>query len=239
MKKGMFFFALVFFSLTLFSQQTLPLQYDKTSVMIPMRDGVALYTVILSPVDHSRAYPFLIQRTPYSADSRLPAENGVISLTDGFSYATMAADGYIFVFQDIRGKFKSGGTMEIHQPIIHRQQPGSVDESTDTWDSIDWLLHHVPDNNGKAGIAGISYPGWLALVGAVDPHPALKASSEQACMGDLFMGDDFHHNGAFRLSYGMEYTYSVEGNRDGNEFSFPQFDLYDWYLNLGIVEECK
>ncbi|MDP4212886.1 MAG: CocE/NonD family hydrolase, partial [Bacteroidota bacterium] len=239
MTKKILFPALLLFSCAVFSQQPIPLQYDKISVMIPMRDGIQLNTIILTPSDHSKTYPFLIQRTPYSANSRLP-EDGEILLTDQFSYASLAADGYIFVFQDIRGKFKSQGSMQIHQPITHLKQPGTVDESTDTWDTIDWLLHHVENNNGKAGITGISYPGWLALVGAVDPHPALKASSEQACMGDLFLGDDFHHNGAFRLSYGMEYTYEVEVDptRD-SDFPFPRFDLFDWYLNLGSLKNVN
>jgi putative CocE/NonD family hydrolase len=240
MKKGTLIPVLLFFSCTLFAQQIIPLQYKKTSAMIPMRDGVKLYTVILSPVSESETYPFLITRTPYGADAGLPPENGLISLTSRFSYPNMAADGYIFVFQDVRGKFRSGGSMEIHQPIIHRKQPGAIDESTDTWDTIDWLLHHVPGNNGKAGIAGISYPGWLALVGAVDPHPALKASSEQACMGDLFLGDDFHHNGAFRLSYAMEYTYGVESDHTkSSDFPFPCFDLFDWYRDLGSLKNVN
>lgn len=239
MKKKILLAALLFFSRAVFSQQTGLRQYVKTTVMVPMRDGVQLNTVILSPADHSDTYPFLIMRTPYSADSQLPAD-GTISLSDQFNYASMTAEGYIFVFQDIRGKFKSQGSMQIHQPIIHLKQPGAVDESTDTWDTIDWLLHHVPNNNGKAGITGISYPGWLALAGAVDPHPALKASSEQACMGDLFLGDDFHHNGAFRLSYGMEYTYEVEMDPSkDSDFPFPQFDLYDWYLNLGSLKNVN
>lgn len=98
----------------------------------------------------------------------------------------MAKEGYIFVYQDIRGKYKSQGYMEIHTPLISLQTKNVVDESTDTWDAVDWLVKNIPNNNGKAGIHDISYPGWLALVGAVNPHPALKASSEQACMGDLF-----------------------------------------------------
>ena len=239
MKKGMLILSLLFYTCAVFSQQTIVGQYNKTRVMIPMRDGVQLYTVILTPVNNSQTYPFLIRRTPYSADSGLPSENGITSITDEFDYANMVADGYIFVFQDIRGKYKSGGSMQIHQPIIHLKKPGAIDESTDTWDTVDWLLHHIANNNGKAGITGISYPGWLALVGAVDPHPALKASSEQACMGDLFLGDDFHHNGAFRLSYGMEYTYRVEANRGRSDFSFPQFDLFDWYLNLGALKNIN
>lgn len=152
----------------------------------------------------------------------------------------MAKEGYIFVFQDIRGKYKSEGTMQIHQPITHLKQKGSIDESTDTWDAIDWLVKNLPNNNNKAGILGISYPGWLALVGAIDPHPSLKAASEQACMGDLFLGDDFHHNGAFRLSYGMEYTYEVEYDKTtDSDFPFPQYDLYDWYLKLGSLKNVN
>ncbi|HLX91625.1 MAG TPA: CocE/NonD family hydrolase, partial [Puia sp.] len=130
--------------------------------------------------------------------------------------------------------------MQIHQPVIHQTIRGAIDESTDTYDAIDWLVKSIPGNNGRAGIVGISYPGWLALVGAIDPHPALKASSEQACMADLFLGDDFHHNGAFRLSYGMEYSYEVEFDRtkDSN-FPFPQFDLFDWYLRLGSLKNVN
>jgi uncharacterized protein len=105
---------------------------------------------------------------------------------------------------------------------------------------VDWLVKNLENNNGKAGIYGISYPGWLALVGSVDPHPALKAASEQACMGDLFLGDDFHHNGAFRLSYGMEYSYEVEFDKTtDSEFPFPQYDLYDWYLQLGPLKNVN
>ncbi|HEY4155923.1 MAG TPA: CocE/NonD family hydrolase, partial [Puia sp.] len=240
MKQQILFVALLGVCCCCFSQEPIALRYNKSSGMIPMRDGVKLHTVILTPVDRSHPYPFLIMRTPYGADAHLPEESGIITLTSRFNYASMAADGYIFIFQDVRGKFRSEGSMQIHQPIIHLKQPGAVDESTDTWDTIDWLLHHVDNNNGKAGITGISYPGWLALVGAVDPHPALKASSEQACMGDLFLGDDFHHNGAFRLSYGMEYSYEVENDpaRD-SDFPFPQFDLFDWYRDLGSLKNVN
>ncbi|MEO5889021.1 MAG: CocE/NonD family hydrolase, partial [Ferruginibacter sp.] len=211
--------------------------YKKTSVMIPMRDGARLYTVIISPVDAKNPSPVLIQRTPYGASVSIPDDTTIkAELLNNI----MAKDGYIFVYQDIRGKYKSEGAMQIHQPLIHAVEKGAIDESTDTWDAVDWLIKNVPNNNGKAGIYGISYPGWLALVGAVDPHPALKASSEQACMGDLFLGDDFHHNGAFRLSYGMEYTYEVEFDKttDSN-FPFPQYDLFDWYLKLGSLKNVN
>jgi putative CocE/NonD family hydrolase len=209
--------------------------YNKQEVMIPMRDGIKLYTVIFTPKEPTAPLPILIQRTPYGA--AVPDNYNI--LNNAF-FGNMAREGYIIVFQDIRGKYKSEGRMEIHQPIIHLKQKAAVDESTDTYDAIDWLIKNVPNNNGKAGILGISYPGWLALVGTIDHHPALKAASEQACMGDLFLGDDFHHNGAFRLSYGMEYTYEVENDpTTDSDFPFPQFDLYDWYLNLGSLKNVN
>ena len=203
--------------------------------MIPMRDGVKLFTVIFTPVNASGSSPILIQRTPYGADR--PDNFDLLH----YAYlGNMAREGYIFVWQDIRGKYKSEGNMQIHQPLVHATQPGAIDESTDTYDAIDWLVKNVPANNGKVGLLGISYPGWLTLVGSVDPHPALKASSEQACMGDLFLGDDFHHNGAFRLSYAMEYTYEVEyDNTTDSDFPFPQFDLYDWYKKLGSLKNVN
>jgi putative CocE/NonD family hydrolase len=222
-----------------FAQPADSLLYTKTSYMIPMRDGILLNTIILKPVNQQTAYPFLINRTPYGIDDYYPAGNKVISLSDKFPYYTMAKDGYIFVFQDIRGRYKSQGRFEIHEPLVNQNQKGGVDESTDTWDTIDWLLHNVKNNNGKAGITGISYPGWLALVGSVNPHPALKASSEQACMSDLFLGDDFHHNGAFRLSYGFEYTYELENNHTDSDFPFLAFDLFNWYLKLGSLKNVN
>jgi len=209
--------------------------------MIPMRDGVKLHTVIFSPVDAKHSLPLLLQRTPYGAVGTDAPDDTTIDVTAfGTNLGSMLKEGYFLVFQDIRGKYKSEGKMEIHQPLIHAIQKGAIDESTDTWDTVDWLIKNVKGNNGKAGIFGISYPGWLALVGAVDPHPALKASSEQACMGDLFLGDDFHHNGAFRLSYGMEYTYEVEFDKTtDSDFPFPQYDLYDWYLKLGSLKNVN
>src|SRR5688572_27127116 len=209
--------------------------YTKKTYMIPMRDGVKLYTVVLSPLNNTKPLPILIRRTPYGAD----ISDSTVSLAFFHGSSNMAGEGYIFVIQDVRGKYKSEGTMVIHQPLIHATKKGAVDESTDTYDAIDWLIKNIPNNNGRAGIYGVSYPGWLALVGAVDPHPALKASSEQACMGDLFLGDDFHHNGAFRLSYGFEYTFGVEAAKGGSAFEFPQYDLYDWYLQLGSLKNVN
>jgi putative CocE/NonD family hydrolase len=212
--------------------------YIKKTCMIPMRDGVKLFTVVLSPKDCDIDLPLLIQRTPYGANISVN-EDSTINTDALGSLRSMAEEGYIFVIQDVRGKFKSEGRMQIHLPLIHLTEKGAIDESADTWDSVDWLIKNIPGNNGRAGIFGISYPGWLALVGAVDPHPALKASSEQACMGDLFIGDDFHHNGAFRLSYGLEYTYRVESEKSSISFPFPQFDLFRWYLELGSLKNVN
>ena len=212
--------------------------YIKKTYMIPVRDGIKLFTVVLLPKDCSKKVPVVIQRTPYGADFPLH-DDSTLNVEGMGGLRSMAEGGYIFVFQDVRGKFKSEGKMQIHLPLTHLTQKGTTDESTDTWDTVDWLIKNLPGNNGKAGIFGISYPGWLALVGSVDPHPALKASSEQACMGDLFLGDDFHHNGAFRLSYGFEYTYQVESEKKSIHFPFPQFDLFNWYLKLGSLKNVN
>ena len=235
MKKIFSVLLFILLQLTITAQPDNITSYKKTIAMIPMRDGTKLYTVIFSPVNASKALPVLMQRTPYGAS--VPEDYNILNIP---YYSNMAKEGYIFVFQDIRGKYKSEGKMEIHQPLIHAAQKNAVDESTDTYDAIDWLIKNVANNNGKAGILGISYPGWLALVGAVDPHPALKASSEQACMSDLFLGDDFHHNGAFRLSYGMEYSYEVEHDpTTDSDFPFTQFDNYDWYIKLGSLKNVN
>jgi predicted acyl esterase len=129
--------------------------------------------------------------------------------------------------------------MEMNKPMYHKTDPSAIDESTDTYDTVDWLVKNVSNNNGKAGIRGVSYDGWLAMVAAVDPHPALKAASEQATPADMFLGDDFHHNGAFRLSYGFEYSYLFEHEKESSSFPFPQFDLYDWYLKLGSLQNVN
>jgi putative CocE/NonD family hydrolase len=237
MKKIYFIIILIAFIQNCFAQTDSVIHYKISTVMIPMRDGIKLNTVIFSPVESVAPVPILIQRTPYGVGDR---NDTTLALASNFPFYSMAKEGYIFVFQDIRGKYKSEGTMQIHQPLIHATQKGAVDESTDTYDAVDWLVKNVHNNNGKAGIVGISYPGWLALVGAVDPHPALKASSEQACMGDLFLGDDFHHNGAFRLSYGMEYSYEIEHDKTtDSDFPFSQFDNYNWYIQLGSLKNVN
>ncbi len=205
-------------------------EYSRQEIMIPMRDGVKLYTVIYSPKNITEALPVLIERTPYGSDDEMnPALQPYLK--------DMATDGYIFVFQDIRGRYKSEGQFVMNRPITDK--PGEIDESTDTYDAVEWLIKNVNNNNGKVGQLGISYLGWTALVGAARPHPALKAASEQACMSDLFLGDDFHHNGAFRLSYAFDYSFMEEASKVDTLFPFDHYDLYNWFLKLGPLSNAN
>jgi predicted acyl esterase len=145
MRKLILFFGLLFgFAVgSAVAQSDSAVRYKKTVAMIPMRDGIKLFTVVLSPVAAAGPSPILIQRTPYGADIPVPTDSD-FSMPRFFPYYNMAKDGYIFVLQDVRGKYKSGGTMQIHQPLIHLTHPGAVDESTDTWDAVDWLVKNVP-----------------------------------------------------------------------------------------------
>ena len=200
--------------------------YDRQEILIAMRDGVKLNTVILTPKASGGPLPFLLTRTPYGV-SNGPAP-------DQSSYTQdLAKEGYVFVAQDIRGRYKSGGTFEMQRFARNPNNPKAIDESTDTYDTIEWLLKNVPNNNGKVGMYGTSYDGWTSVMGAVDPHPALKAISEHASPADMWMGDDFHHQGAFRLSYGFEYAFMEEATKTDSMFAFGTYDTYDWYLKLG------
>jgi putative CocE/NonD family hydrolase len=149
----------------------------------------------------------------------------------------LADEGFIFVFQDIRGRYQSAGTFVMQRPLRDPSKPNSIDEGTDTYDTIEWLLHNVPNHNGRAGILGISYGGWLTAMALIEPHPALKAVSEQAGVADMFLGDDFHHNGAFRLSYGFEYVSRMETGKEQARFAFDKYDTYDWYLSQGPLSQ--
>ncbi|WP_177224165.1 CocE/NonD family hydrolase [Thermoflavifilum thermophilum] len=208
--------------------------YVKEEVMIPMRDGVKLFTRIYIPQNVKEPVPILLMRSPYSSWNM-----GTVPPDEDPYVRDMAKEGYIFVYQNIRGKQRSEGKFVMQRPVIANRVADTVDESTDTYDTIEWLLKHVKNNNGKVGQLGISYPGWLALVSSGYPHPALKAVSPQAEMGDLFLGDDFHHNGAFRLSYGFEYSFEEEAAKGDTSFPFPQYDLYDWYLRLGPLSNVN
>jgi putative CocE/NonD family hydrolase len=216
------------------SKQDLPKLFARTEAMIPMRDGVKLRTEIYTPREAREPLPMLMIRTPYGVSGGPHAYSRFLN-GDGHLYA----DGYIFVYQDIRGRYGSGGNFEMNRPVHDPKDPNGVDESTDTYDTIEWLVKNVPSNNGRVGIRGVSYDGFLAAMAMVNPHPALKAVSEQACMGDAWMGDDFFHNGAFRLSYGFEYAALMETTRENFTFQFNEFDLYNWYLRLGPLSNVN
>lgn len=224
----------------LFAQTDTVISVTKKTYMVPMRDGVKLFTLALYPTNYDKPVPILIVRTPYGADFPLKEDSTMKLNRLPAYYAIMLKEGYILVFQDMRGKFKSEGSFEMNRPLYHLADKNRTDESTDAWDTVDWLVKNLRHNNGKAGILGISYPGYMALDASVDPHPALKASSPQASPADMFLGDDFHHNGAFRLSYGFEYSYLVEHDKEANsDFPFPQYDLYNWYLQLGSLKNVN
>jgi uncharacterized protein len=208
--------------------------FDKREVMIPVRDGIKLHTEIYTPKDAKEPLPLLLDRTPYGISAPDKGmSNGL------YRYSDMFADGYIFVFQDIRGRYGSEGKFEMLHTAPNSADAKAVDESTDTYDTIDWLVKNVPHNNGRVGMNGISYPGYLVTMGMVNPHPALKAVSEQACMGDTWLGDDFFHNGAFRLSYGFEYTALLESSSENFSFPFDRFDMFEWYLGLGALSNAN
>jgi uncharacterized protein len=210
--------------------------FNKTDVMITARDGVKLHTEIYAPRarDAKQPLPIVLERTPY----------GLSDDDKGYSrklqrYEEMIPDDYIFVFQDIRGRYGSEGTFVMNRPVRGPQNPKAIDEGTDTYDTIDWLVKNIPQNNGRVGLLGISYGGWLTVMGMLEPHPALKAVSEQASPADMFLGDDFHHNGAFRLSYGYEYSTMMETDNTNFKFDFDRFDTYQWYLRLGPLSNAN
>ncbi len=217
--------------------------YDKSEVMIAMRDGVKLFTAIYSPKDRSKDYPILFYRTPYSiepyGEEHRPAEKLAPALE-------MLEEGYIFVLQDIRGTYKSEGEFEVIRAIREdRKDPLAIDESTDNYDSIEWLINNVEGHNGRVGQWGISYSGWTTLQGMIEPHPALKASSPQASPSDMFIGDDWHHNGAFRLTYAFAWMNHTAQERDTPTAKAPEpFDYgtswgYEFFLNAGPTSELN
>jgi len=209
-----------------------PTSYSKTELMIPMRDGIRLHTLIYSPKNQTEKLPLLIERSPYGWVNGRP--EAVLKAR----YKQLADEGFIFVFQDIRGRYDSEGEFVMQRPPRDRSKPNdtsksSIDEATDAYDTVDYLIKNVPNNNGRAGILGISYGGWLTAMALMEPHPALKAASEQASPADMFLGDDFHHNGAFRLSYGFEYVSRMETGKIQFKFDFDKYDTFDWYLTQG------
>ncbi len=196
--------------------------------MIPMRDGAKLHVVILRPAGSEStgaALPFLLERTPYGTDNN--SSNSV-----NVSKPELAASGYIFVYGDIRGRYESEGKFVMNRPVVEHKTKTDVDETTDTRDTIDWLLKNVANNSGRVGVYGVSYPGFLAMMAGIDAHPAVKAISPQAPMTNIWKGDDFFHNGAFRETYGFDYVQQLEGQKTDVRVDTKE-DTYDFFLRNG------
>jgi putative CocE/NonD family hydrolase len=215
--------------------------HDRREVMIPMRDGVKLHTVILVPKGARRA-PILLTRTPYNAND-LTSYGGtsshLASNLNGYDNAldVIIGGGYIRVVQDVRGKYGSEGDYVMNRPLHGPQNPTAVDHATDTYDTVDWLVKNIPESNGKVGILGISYDGFLPLMALVNPHPALKVSVPMNPMVDGWMGDDWFHNGAFRQQ-NMSYIYEQDGTRDNSaKWWTSHYDDYDMFMAAGSAGE--
>jgi uncharacterized protein len=217
--------------------------YTKYEYRVPMRDGKLLFTSVYVPKDSSRPYPFMVDRTPYSvAPYGVDQYKKSLGPSDEFQRA-----GYIFVYQDVRGRYMSEGNfLEMTPHIDSKKSKDDVDDSSDMYDTVDWLLKNVPNNNGKVGIWGISYPGFYTSASIIDSHPAIKAASPEAPMTNLFMGDDAYHGGAFMLSanFGF-YTFFRPQQvptfppKNGPRFDYGTQDGYDFYLKMGPVGDAK
>ena len=201
-------------------------------VMIPMRDGVRLQTVVLAPADQNQPLPILFRRTPYGVPEKSPEQLPS-------SWKELAQDGYIFVIQNLRGRFKSEGNFDLTSQV-DLTNPKATNETTDAYDSIEWLVKNVPRNNGKVGMYGVSYDGLTTALALLHPHPALKAMSEQASPVDQWMNDDDHRYGALRESYDFEYAVMEQADKNSNtHFAFETYDTYEWYLNLGPLSNIN
>jgi len=212
-------------------------RYTKSEHMVPMRDGVKLFTIVYAPKDQSRKYPILMTRTAYGIPPYGPENyRTVIGPNNEF-----AKEGYIVVYQDARGKFKSEGEFIHHRPIVK----GQISEVTDTYDTIDWLVKNIPNNNGRVGQWGISWAGWEVAQGMIDAHPALKASSPQSPPEDQFLGDDHHSGGAFQLMYAFAWmsgnarARSAPTDKPIGPFDYGTPDGYDFFLRMGAAANAR
>ena len=213
-------------------------EYRRDQVMIPMRDGVKLFTVILVP-KAAQAAPILLTRTPYDAKALTSHAQSVHlgPVLTGYDNATdvIVDGGYIRVVQDVRGKYGSEGDYVMNRPLVGPLNPTRVDHATDTYDTIDWLIKNIPETNGKVGILGISYDGFLPLMALVNPHPALKVAVPMNPMVDGWRGDDWFHNGAFRQQM-MAYIWNQQATRESDpslSWWTTHFDEYDMFLQAG------
>jgi len=206
--------------------------FSYQEVMIPVRDGVHLQTVILTPLHKTGPLPILFRRTPYGVPDKAPTQIAA-------SIKELSEDGYIFVIQNLRGRFKSEGVFLLSQQV-NLADSTSTNEATDAYDSIDWLVKHVPNINGKVGMYGVSYDGLTTAMALLLPHPALKAMSEQASPVDQWMNDDDHRYGALRESYTFEYAVLEQADKNSNtHFVFETYDGFSWYLGLGPLSNIN
>jgi putative CocE/NonD family hydrolase len=206
--------------------------FTLTEVMVPVRDGVHLQTAILTPVNQRGPLPILFRRTPYGVPDQAP-DHMPPNLKE------LEQDGYIIVIQNLRGRFKSEGTFALSSQV-NLADPKSTNEATDAYDSIEWLIHHVPNNNGNVGMYGVSYDGLTTGLALLLPHPAMKAVSEQASPVDQWMNDDDHRYGALRESYDFEYAVLEQADKNANtHFAFETYDTYEWYLKLGPLSNIN
>ena len=255
MKKLLLLFCLAAFGAPLYAQTTaqtaaqtsldsayIRQNYTKMEKQVTMRDGVKLFCSIYLQKDQSKKYPILMTRTtynvgPYGDDYKKTLGQNML----------FAKAGYIFVYEDVRGRWMSEGTFVDVRPQVEHKTNNDIDESTDTYDTIDWLVKNLPNNNGKVGIMGISYPGFYSTASLIDAHPALKAVSPQAPVTDWFLGDDFHHNGAFMLAdafsfyttFGVPRPHPIKPDQFKNGIKFKEKDNYKFYLDMGALPNFK
>jgi hypothetical protein len=240
-----FLYIFIFSSDPLLSQENKFLEenYTKKEYRIEMRDGIKLFTAVYSPLDTSIKYPIIIWRTPYSIG---PYGEDKFPVDRRYTWQHFIEEKYIIVFQDVRGMFMSEGNFVNMTPyIIEKESNKDIDETTDTYDTVDWLIKNIPNNNGNVGLWGISYPGFYAAMGGIDAHPAVKAISPQAPVANWFANDDWHHNGAFALAASLPFMSVFGVQRKGlvqewaELFKFGTEDGYNFYLNLGSLKNVN
>ena len=227
-------------------------RFEVCDVMVPMRDGKRLHTKIFTPRLrqgsgaagwNGEPLPIIFKRTPYGIEGSAEHFQRVLQGAGGRGLHLRAPGHPREVRLRRRLRDAASGPAAFAQGLRRGQATSrsvkSLDEGTDTYDTIDWLIKNVRNNNGRVGMLGVSYDGWTTIMGAIEPHPALKAISPQASPADMWLGDDFHHNGAFRLSYGFEYAAMMESGKDVQQFSFDRYDTFDWYLNLGPLKNVN
>jgi len=244
MNRNISLLALILFTLSPLlgqEQNFVKANYSKSEYQIKMRDGVKLFTIVYTPKDQSEIYPILMQRTPYSIGPYGERMRGRLSPND-----RLEKDLYIFVFQDVRGKFMSEGEFVDMRPVLTSYASNKdVDETTDTWDTVEWLINNIDNNNGKVGMYGVSYPGFYTVMGSINAHPAMACTSPQAPISDWFLWDDMHHNGALALPLSFNFFQSFGKERPepttrrGSRLQYTSGDAYHFFLELGPVKNAN